>query len=75
MAALLEIIEITRSTYYYLKKLRLSEKYQAIKVEIFSIFHENKGHYDYRRITLELKNRGHQINHKTVQKLMLTEVK
>ena len=41
-----------------------------IKEEITAIYHENKGRYGYRRITLELKNRGYNINHKTVLKLM-----
>ena len=35
-----------------------------------TIYHENKGRYGYRRITLELRNRGIIINHKTVQRLM-----
>jgi len=37
---------------------------------INNIFHENQGRYGYRRITLELRNRGIVINHKTVQSLM-----
>ncbi|EFY02210.1 IS3-Spn1, transposase [Streptococcus dysgalactiae subsp. dysgalactiae ATCC 27957] len=32
--------------------------------------HENKGRYGYRRIHLELKNRGYKVNHKKVQRLM-----
>ena len=32
----------------------------------------NKARYGYRRITLELKNRGHHINHKRVKRLMKT---
>ena len=40
------------------------------KEEITAIYHENQGRYGYRRITLELRNRGHVINHKTVQRLM-----
>ena len=60
-----------RSTfYYYLKQSKKIDKYKEIKEEIFSIFHENKGRYGYRRITLELKNRGFIINHKTVYNLM-----
>jgi len=60
-----------RSTFYYwLNKLNKKDKYKEIKGEIFSIFNENKGRYGYRRITLELKNRGHKINHKTVARLM-----
>ena len=34
------------------------------------IYHEHKGRYGYRRITLELHIRGYMINHKTVQRLM-----
>ena len=60
-----------RSTFYYhLKNSNKEDKYKEIKEEIFSIFHENKGRYGYRRITLELKNRGYIINHKTVARLM-----
>jgi transposase InsO family protein len=42
----------------------------VIKEEIIAIYHENQGRYGYRRITMELHNRGHEINHKTVQRLM-----
>ncbi|MGG4268170.1 IS3 family transposase, partial [Peribacillus simplex] len=34
------------------------------------IFHTHKERYGYRRITLELRNRGVRINHKTVLRLM-----
>lgn len=34
------------------------------------IFYENKKRYGYRRITLELKNQGININHKKVLRLM-----
>jgi transposase InsO family protein len=42
----------------------------VIKEEIIAIYHENQGRYGYRRITMELHNRGYEINHKTVQRLM-----
>jgi transposase InsO family protein len=42
----------------------------VIKEEIMAIYHENQGRYGYRRITMELHNRGYEINHKTVQRLM-----
>lgn len=41
-----------------------------MKSLISSIYHEHRGRYGYRRITLELRNRDHLINHKTVQRLM-----
>ena len=46
------------------------DKYAELKDFIKQVFHENKGRYGYRRITMELSNRGYHINHKTVQKLM-----
>ena len=48
----------------------MRDKYEADKAEIQRIYNENKGRYGYRRITSELNNSGHRINHKTVLKLM-----
>jgi len=68
---LIDVAGIPRSTYYYYVKHRSDEdKYSEIKEQIASIYAENKGRYGYRRITAELHNRGYQINHKTVQRLM-----
>lgn len=47
-----------------------ADKYEAAKAEITAIYHENKGRYGYRRITMELHRRGIPLNHKTVQRLM-----
>ena len=47
-----------------------SDKYEAAKAEIMAIYHENKGRYGYRRITMELCRRNTPLNHKTVQRLM-----
>lgn len=58
------------SYYYYVEKLDEKDKYASIKETIFKINQDNKGRYGYRRITLELKNQGISINHKTVQRLM-----
>ena len=46
------------------------DKYEDAKAEIIAIYHENKGRYGYRRITMELHNRKIPLNHKTVQHLM-----
>ena len=68
---LLKIIKLARSTYYYhLKQLDQTDKNQTIKTEIQAIFTEHKGNYGYRRIHLELRNRGFLVNHKRVQRLM-----
>ena len=68
---LLKAIKLARSTYYYhLKQLDKPDKDQELKAEIQSIFIKHKGNYGYRRIHLELRNRGYLVNHKRVQRLM-----
>ena len=60
-----------RSTFYYhLKRMKVPDKHKEAELVIKQIFAENKGRYGYRRITLEMHNRGYSINHKLVQKLM-----
>lgn len=62
---------MARSSYYYhANRLEHPDKYAVEKAEIQSIYQENKGRMGYRRITLELHNRGMHINHKTVLRLM-----
>ena len=71
---LLEVSGLARSTYYYYIKHRNDEdKYSEIKEQITNIFCENKERYGYRRITMELHNRGYRINHKAVLRLMNEE--
>ena len=71
---LLDIAKLPRSTYYYyIKHMKDKDKYGEIKKQIADIFHENKGRYGYRRITMEMHNRGCVINHKTVLRLMNEE--
>ncbi|WP_247916193.1 IS3 family transposase [Streptococcus salivarius] len=68
---LLETAGLARSTYYYqLKQLDEFDKEKELKAEIQSIYCEHKGNYGYRRMTLELRNRGFMVNHKKVQRLM-----
>ena len=50
--------------------MKRSDKYETAKAEIMTIYHENKGRYGYRRITIELGKRNIPLNHKTVQRLM-----
>ena len=68
---LLEAARLPRSTYYYqLKQLDRLDKDKDLKAEIQSVFTEHRGNYGYRRMTLELRNRGYMVNHKRVQRLM-----
>ena len=71
LAVLLEIAQLPRATFYYhLKQGKKPDKYKTAKDEITAIYHENKGRYGYRRITMELHKRSIPLNHKTVQRLM-----
>jgi putative transposase len=71
LALLLSIAQLPRATYYYhVRQQAAQDKYEGAKASISAIYHENKGRYGYRRITLELHSRGFMLNHKTVQRLM-----
>lgn len=71
MSLLMDVAGLPRSTYYYYtKKQKNPDKYTNLKEEICSIVSENKGRYGYRRVTMELKNRGFLHNHKLIMKLM-----
>jgi putative transposase len=71
ISLLIKVSGLARSTYYYYaRRITETDKYSEVKEQITSIYHQNHGRYGYRRITIELRNRGHVINHKTVQRLM-----
>lgn len=71
MDILLKISKIPRSSYYYHVKTRsVLNKHEDTKKEISKIYNHHQGRYGYRRITLEMRNTGCLINHKTVSKLM-----
>lgn len=53
-----------------MKQAKRPDKYKKVKELMKEIFSENFGRYGYHRITLELRNRGHVLNHKTVRRLM-----
>ncbi|MEE1466949.1 MAG: IS3 family transposase [Clostridium sp.] len=68
---LLHISKLKRSTYYYtLSKVNKEMKNDEVMNTIIDIFYTHKGRYGYRRITLELANRGYEVNHKKVKRLM-----
>ncbi len=71
LSLLLDVTGMAKSSFYYhQKQSKRTDKYKIEKKAISDIFHQNKGRYGYRRITLELRNRGMILNHKTVSKIM-----
>ena len=71
LVVLLDISGLKRSTYYYtLNKLDKDTKNDDIMNAIIDIYYSHKARYGYRRITLELINRGYIVNHKKVKRLM-----
>ena len=68
---LLNHMNMARSSYYYYEKAnQLIDKYHLVKNLIKQIYHDHKGRFGYRRITLVLNQKGIFINHKTVLRLM-----
>ena len=65
-------MDLAKSTYYFeLGKVNVvEERNKALMDEIKEIFDYHKGRYGVRRIHRELVNRGHNVNHKRVQRLM-----
>lgn len=71
LKVMLKFFNISKSTYFYtISKYNDIDKDDELKTLIKAIFEENKGRNGYRRVTLELKNRGQLVNHKKVKRLM-----
>ena len=71
LRCLLKAAGLSRSTFYYQVQVQQeTDKYQALKQEIRQIYDQHKGRYGYRRVWSALRQLGHTINHKTVQRLM-----
>lgn len=68
---LLKATGLAKSVYYYhCKALRQAAPDEALQSQIVQLYHEHKGRYGYRRITLSLQLSGVNINHKRVQRMM-----
>ncbi|MDD6879412.1 MAG: IS3 family transposase [bacterium] len=69
---LLQVSGLAKSVYYYtLSKNDKDDKNKEIIDKIKEIFINNKERYGYRRITLELRNQGYNVNHKKVYRIMV----
>ena len=68
---LLAIAKMSRSIYYYyLSIMNLPDKYAQTKKTMKLLHKKNNNSFGYRRMCLELRNKGIILNHKTVLKLM-----
>ena len=65
-------MKLSKSTYYYeISKVDVvMQRNASLMDEIKEIFEHHKGRYGVRRVHRELVNRGHNVNHKRVQRLM-----
>lgn len=70
---LLELFQISKSSYFYSVRAKESDKYSNIRTEIKSIFQENGKCYGYRRIYICLKKKGIVLSEKTVRRIMHQE--
>ncbi|MFV2048284.1 IS3 family transposase [Metabacillus sp. YM-086] len=65
------IVGIPESSYHYhVKMMKKENPNQELEERIQAMFEEHKGNYGYRRICLDLKQRGLIVNHKKVQRIM-----
>ena len=60
---------MARSTFYYNNKEK-PDKWAVERQRIAELYHQNKGRYGYRRLTLAMRNEGYVISGKTVRRLM-----
>lgn len=65
-------MHMARSTYYFetSKEDVVAERNADLLTEIKIIFEANKRRYGVRRVHMELRNKGFEVNHKRVQRLM-----
>lgn len=64
------MIDLPRSTYYYRSQRQPPAISDDSLVELIGEIHDEFAGYGYRRITRELRKRGHIVNHKRVARVM-----
>ncbi len=64
------MVELPRSTFYYqLKAQQKPDRHAALKALVHRVYHEQKGLYGYRRVTLAIRKEK-RVNKKVVERLM-----
>lgn len=70
---LLQLFQISKSSYFYCVHAAKKDKYKDLRWEIKRIFHENASCYGYRRIYTCLKKSGITLSEKVVRRIMHQE--
>lgn len=70
---LLQLFQISKSSYFYCVHAAQKDKYKDLRWEIKRIFHENTSCYGYRRIYTCLKKSGITLSEKVVRRIMHQE--
>lgn len=74
LPALLEKLNLSRSSYYYQQKIKTRpDKYKELRQRIIDLFNENHSRYGYRRLHCLLKREDIYVSEKIVRKIMLEE--
>lgn len=61
---LLQVAGLSRSTFYYHAGRGPAAVGCGLEKQIRTLYHRHRGRYGYRRITMALRQAGHQVNHK-----------
>lgn len=70
---LLQLFNISKSSYFYSAHAAMHDKYAEIRPEITELFRQNELRYGYRRIHACLKRRGKTLSEKVIRRIMRQE--
>ena len=74
LSELLERLQLPRSSYFYHQvRLRLPEKYTALRQAITEVFQTNDGRYGYRRVHMMLRRESVSVSEKVIRRIMAEE--
>jgi transposase InsO family protein len=71
LPALLEWIDLARSTFYYQVQAQAKpDKHAELKEQVRTVYAQERGLYGYRRVAAVIRNGGTLVNKKVVSRLM-----
>ena len=69
MSEILKVVDLPKSVYFYYQSHGDSQNSDQELIEEIKAIKAKNPTYGYRRVTLELHNRGWRVNHKKVQRI------